>query len=184
MTAFQLRRAAWTLRSGGILAYPTEAVFGLGCDPLNEKSVQRLLSIKQRPVSKGLILIGAQMAHLQPFMQEVDDSIMRKLLNTWPGPATWLLPAAKSVPNWLTGKHDRIALRLIAHPAAADLCRAFGGAIVSTSANLSKHPPAKTPLQARIRCANRADMVLSAKTGSLKSPTPIRDALTGQAIRG
>ncbi len=183
MTAFQLRKAARILHSGGILAYPTEAVFGLGCDPLNRQSVQRLLTIKQRSVSKGLILIGAKMAHLQPFMQEVDDSIMRKLQDTWPGPATWLLPAAKSAPSWITGKHDRIALRLIAHPVAADLCQAFGGAIVSTSANLSKRPPAKTPLQVRIRCANQADMIVCAETGRLSSPTSIRDALTGRSIR-
>ena len=183
MTPFQLREAARILHLGGILAYPTEAVFGLGCDPLNEQSVQRLLEIKQRPMNKGLILIGADLAHVQPYMQAVDETHMRRVLDSWPGPATWLLPVAHWVPRWITGQHDSIALRLTAHPPAAALCRAFGGAIVSTSANMSKRPPARTTLQARIRCANRPDMILSADTGQLDSPTPIRDALTGRSVR-
>lgn len=184
MTPFQLREAARLLHQGGILAYPTEAVFGLGCDPLNEQAVLRLLAIKQRAMSKGLILIGADMEHIQPYMQPVDKTGMQRVLDSWPGPATWLLPAAEWVPRWLTGQHDSIALRLTAHPLAAALCRAFGGAIISTSANLSKRPPARTPLQARIRCANQPDMILCGPTGPLDSPTPIRDALTGHSIRG
>ena len=183
MTPFQLRKAARILHLGGILAYPTEAVYGLGCDPLNEQSVQRLLAIKQRPVHKGLILIGADLAHVRPYMQAVDEASLRRVLDTWPGPATWLLPAASRVPPWITGQYDSIALRLTAHPPAAALCRAFGGAIVSTSANMSKRPPARTSLQARIRCTNQPDMILSGATGDLDSPTPIRDALTGHLVR-
>jgi L-threonylcarbamoyladenylate synthase len=184
MTPLQLREAARLLHLGGIVAYPTEAVFGLGCDPLNEQSVHRLLAIKQRAMNKGLILIGADLAHVQPYMQPVDETHMRRVLDSWPGAATWLLPAAERVPRWLTGQHERIALRLTAHPLAAALCRAFGGAIISTSANMSKRPPARNSLQARIRCANQADMILSGATGQLGSPTPIRDALTGHSIRG
>lgn len=134
-------------------------------------------------MNKGLILIGADLAHIQPYMQAVDEMYMRRVLDSWPGAATWLLPAAKWVPRWITGQHDSIALRLTAHAPAAALCRAFGGAIISTSANMSKRPPARTSLQARIRCANQPDMILSAETGQLDSPTPIRDALTGHSIR-
>jgi len=184
MTPFQLREAARLLHLGGILAYPTEAVFGLGCDPLNEQSVHRLMAIKQRSLDKGLILIGADLEQVQPYMQPMDVAVMRKVLDSWPGASTWLLPVAKWVPGWLTGRHDSIALRLTAHPLAASLCRAFGGAIVSTSANFSKRPPSRTPLQTRIRCANQPDMILSGTTGQLNSPTPIRDALTGHSIRG
>ncbi len=172
------------LHLGGILAYPTEAVFGLGCDPLNEGAIHRLLAIKQRTIDKGLILIGAEMEHIRPHMQTIDASVMRRIQYSWPGPATWLLPAAKGVPRWLTGRHETIALRLTGHPLAAALCRAFGGAIVSTSANLSKRPAARNQLQARIGCANQADMILSGTTGQLDSPTPIQDALTGRSIRG
>ncbi len=184
VSRFKLQQAARLLHLGGILAYPTEAVYGLGCDPLNEQSVRRLLAIKQRAMNKGLILIGAELAHVQPYIQAMDETSMRRVLDSWPGPATWLLPVAEWVPRWLTGQHERIALRLTAHPLAAALCRAFGGAIISTSANLSNRPPARTALQARIRCADQPDMILSAATGQLSSPTPIRDALTGQCIRG
>lgn len=183
MTPFQLREAARLLREGGILAYPTEAVFGLGCDPLNEQSVHRLLAIKQRELDKGLILVGADMLHVQPFMQPLTDSVRKKLYDSWPGAATWLLPAAEWVPQWLTGKHDSIALRITAHPVAAAICRAFGGAIISTSANRSGQPPARTPLETRIRCQNQVDMIIAEPTGGLQSPTPIRDALTGSSIR-
>ena len=183
MTPFQIRQAARLLHQGGILAYPTEAVFGLGCDPLDEQAVNRLLAIKQRPVDKGLILIGAELSQVQPYMQSIDEIAMRRVLDSWPGPATWLLPAAKQAPKWITGQYESIALRVTAHPVAAAVCRAFGGAIVSTSANLSKSPPARNALQARIRCANQVDMILSAATGPLHSPTPIRDALTGRSIR-
>ena len=184
VSRFKLQQAARLLHLGGILAYPTEAVYGLGCDPLNEQSVRRLLAIKQRAMNKGLILIGAELAHVQPYIQAMDETSMRRVLDSWPGPATWLLPVAEWVPRWLTGQHERIALRLTAHPLAAALCRAFGGAIISTSANLSNRPPARTALQARIRCADQPDMILSAATGRLDSPTPIRDALTGHCIRG
>lgn len=184
MTPFQIRHAARLLRLGGILAYPTEAVFGLGCDPLNEQAVGRLLEIKQRAVNKGLILIGSDLTQVQPYMQPVADIHMRKVLNSWPGAATWLLPAAKWVPPWITGQHKSIALRVTAHPVAAAICEAFGGAIVSTSANLSRRPPARNALQTRIRCANQPDVILSAATGHLDSPTPIKDALTGHSIRG
>lgn len=171
------------LHLGGILAYPTEAVFGLGCDPLNEQSVHRLMAIKQRRLDKGLILIAADLEQVKPYIQPVEAIIMDRVLDSWPGASTWLLPAATWVPDWLTGRHDSIALRLTDHPLAASICRAFAGPIVSTSANLSKRPPSRTSLQTRIRCANQPDMILSGTTGQLSSPTPIRDALTGHSIR-
>jgi L-threonylcarbamoyladenylate synthase len=101
----------------------------------------------------------------------------------WPGPYTWLLPAAPWVPNWLTGRHTTLAMRVTAHPIAAALCRAAGMPLVSTSANLSGRPPARTPLQAQIRCGGEIDMVLHGATGGLARPTTIRDALTGATLR-
>jgi len=179
---FALRRASRVLRAGGVIAYPTEAVYGLGCDPLNRTAVERLLAIKQRPVEKGLILVASRFDQLTPFVQVPDDTVMRRLRDTWPGPVTWLLPANPATPRWLRGRHASLAVRVTAHPLAAALCDAFGGPIVSTSANASGRPPARTALQARLRCPG-VDLVVHGATGGLTRPTAIRDAYSGETLR-
>lgn len=177
-----LRRATRLLREGSVIAYPTEAVYGLGCDPLNAAAVQRLLAIKQRPSAKGLILIASRFDQLCPFVRVPDDALRQRLENTWPGPVTWLLPANPATPGWLRGRHRTLAVRVTAHPLAAALCVAFGGPIVSTSANSSGRPPARSALQARLRCPG-VDLVVHGRTGGLDQPTEIRDAVSGATVR-
>jgi L-threonylcarbamoyladenylate synthase len=179
---FPVRRAVGVLRAGGVVAYPTEAVYGLGCDPLNEAAVLRLLAIKGRPLDKGLIVIASDMAQLAPFIETLTSEMRQRLDATWPGPVTWLLPARPHTPSWLRGRHASLAVRVTAHPLASALCEAFGGPLVSTSANPSGRPPARSPLQVRLRCPS-VDLILHGPTGDLKSPTPIRDAATGQTLR-
>lgn len=170
------------LRDGGVIAYPTEAVYGLGCDPLNRAAVMRLLAIKQRPVAKGLILIADDFSRLLPFVQPPDDVLQQRLDASWPGPVTWLLPARPETPTWLRGRHTSIAVRVTAHRGAAALCAAFGGALVSTSANRLGQPPARTPLQVRQRCSG-VDLVLHGATGGRRRPSEIRDARSGELVR-
>jgi L-threonylcarbamoyladenylate synthase len=179
---FTLRRAVRVLDAGGVIAYPTEAVYGLGCDPLNRDAVGRLLTIKQRPVAKGLILIASHFDQLRAFVQAPTPEIRQRLDESWPGPVTWLLPADPSTPRWLRGDHPTIAVRVTAHPLAAALCEIFGGAIVSTSANPAGRPPARTALQARIRCPG-VDLIVAGATGPLGRPTTIRDAVSGRVLR-
>ena len=112
MTPWHLRQAARALRHGGIIAYPTEAVYGLGCDPLNAAAVLRLLTLKNRPMDKGLILIASDFQQLIPFVRTPDADIMRRINATWPGPVTWLLPAKAETPAWLCGAHDTLAVRV------------------------------------------------------------------------
>lgn len=181
-SSFALQRAARVLRAGGVIAYPTEAVYGLGCDPLNQGAVEDLLAIKQRQVEKGLILIASRFEQLVPFLEAQPPEIQRQLDASWPGPVTWLVPADPSTPRWLRGRHASLAVRVTAHPLAAALCEAFGGAIVSTSANPAGRPPARSALQARIRCPG-VDLIVSGATGRLARPTPIRDAVTGRVLR-
>ena len=185
MSPFRLREAARRLRRGAVLAYPTEAVYGLGCDPSNAAAVYRLLAIKGRSPAKGLILIAAEFGQFGPYVQALDEGHrMAEILASWPGPNTWLLPATKACPSWLTGRHTTLAVRVTAHPIAAALCRAAGTPIVSTSANRSGRPPARTALQVRLRCGGAPDLVLHGSTGGLSRPTTIRDAATGAVIRG
>lgn len=179
---FVLQSAVRVLRAGGVVAYPTEAVYGLGCDPLNRAAVERVLAIKQRPVEKGLILIASRFEQLAPFVQPPDEGVMQRLRETWPGPVTWLLPANPATPRWLRGRHHSLAVRVTAHPLAAALCSAFGGPVVSTSANASGRPPARSALQARLRCPG-IDLVLHGATGGLERPSAIRDAVTGATLR-
>lgn len=180
---WHLREAARILKLGGIIAYPTESVFGLGCNPRDEAAVLRLLALKQRSVNKGVILISDRFDRLIPYLGQVSEERLAQVLSQWPGPVTWLLPAAEGVPDWLTGTHDTLAMRVTAHPLAAALCQAAGMPLVSTSANISRHPPARSALQASIRCGGEIDLIIHGSTGGLARPTPIRDALTGRTLR-
>jgi L-threonylcarbamoyladenylate synthase len=183
LTPWRLRQAAHIINAGGIIAYPTEAVYGLGCHPLDPVAVSRLLILKHRAVSKGLILIADSIESLHPYIAMLPEAAMRPILKSWPGAATWLIPAKRNVPYWLTGEHATLAVRVTDHPIAAALCRAAGTPLVSTSANLSNHPPARTPLEVRLRCAKGIDLIVHGKTGGLSRPTPIRDASSGRLIR-
>ena len=175
----RLRHAAQVLQRGGIVAYATEACFGLGCDPHNRDAVRRLLRIKRRHVNKGLIVLAATPAQLARYIGAVRPEIAR----TWPGPRTWLLPARASVPFWITGGHASIAVRVTAHKQAAALCRAAGMAIVSTSANRSGERPARSYRDTVRRLGAQVDYVLPGRVGKLKRPTPITDATSGRVIR-
>lgn len=179
MYTSKLQRAARILKQGGIVAYATEYCFGLGCDPFNRNAVFRLLRLKRRPVQKGLIVLAAATEQLAPYATTISASE----LTTWPGPYTWLLPARPGVPGWITGRHDKIALRVTAHAQAAALCRAAGMAIVSTSANRAGETPARTDREVLRRFGKLVDYVLPGAVGAATAPTPIRDALTGELIR-
>jgi len=175
--------AVAALHRGGIVAYPTEAVYGLGCDPADATAIARLLELKQRPASKGLILIAADEAALQPWLAPIDAATAACIGPTWPGATTWLLPAADDCPTILRGEHDTLAVRVTAHPVAAGLCRAWGGALVSTSANRSGGEPVRDADAARDLFGAGVDAVVDGAVGGRERPTPIRDARTGQTLR-
>lgn len=171
------------LRAGGIVAYPTEAVYGLGCDPWNAEAVMRVLDLKRRGAEKGVILIAAAFPQLRPFVEELDEGLRQRVEARWPGPTTWLLPARKHVPFWLTGGRKTLAVRVTAHPQAAKLCQVYGGALVSTSANVAGRAPARSALGVRRRFGESVDYVLVGSVGGDLRPTEIRDARSGQVIR-
>src|SRR5574340_195132 len=122
LNAALIRKLRAHLKQGGVIAYPTESCYGLGCDPRNRRAVMKILRLKGRPQHKGLILIGADFAQLQPYVAPLDEGQWQQIAPSWPGPVTWLLPAARSTPVWLRGRHRSIAVRVIAHPLAAHLC--------------------------------------------------------------
>lgn len=178
-----LRQAVELLRGGGVIAYPTEGCYGLGCDPRNASAVQRVLRLKGRNWRQGLILIGAGWRHVARWVDPSDTGAVARARATWPGPVTWLLPARVGVSSRVRGEHDTIAVRITAHPVAAALCQRFNAAIVSTSANRHGRPPALTAAQVRAMFGDRVDYVLHGPLGGLKGPTAIRDARTGETLR-
>lgn len=177
--------AAGLLHRGGVIAYPTEAVWGLGCDPLNENAVMRLLHIKQRTVDKGLILIAASINQLSEMVDwnALPTGRRHAVEASWPGPHTWIVPATAHVPTWIQGQQTGVAVRVSAHATVIDLCNAFGGVLVSTSANWSSEPPARNAEDIGESLIKMLDGVVVGVTGRSLTPTPIRDALTGATLR-
>jgi L-threonylcarbamoyladenylate synthase len=180
-----VEQAAVVLQRGGLIAYPTEAVWGLGCDPFDAAAVQRLFEAKQRPEAKGLILIAASLAQLESLIDlaALPPERLADVLASWPGPHTWTVPARAGVPERLRGAHATLAVRVTAHPTAAALCTAFGGPIVSTSANLAGQPPPRQRADLDARVLAAIDGVVDGSTGGLERPTPIREAHSGHPLR-
>ncbi|MCB2426739.1 Sua5/YciO/YrdC/YwlC family protein [Methylophaga pinxianii] len=181
-STWQLRQACLALQEEGVIAYPTEAVFGVGCDPSSETAIIKLLAMKRRPLEKGLILIAADFNQLQDFIQPLSADILAKVTKSWPGPNTWLLPVRESVSPLLTGGRDTLAVRVTAHPLAAELSRQFGGPLVSSSANITGLKPAKNVHQVRWQLPE-LDYVLPGALGGASKPSTIRDAVTGEVLR-
>lgn len=184
--SLSIDEAALVLRRGGVLAYPTEAVWGIGCDPFDELAVSRLLATKQRDVAKGLILVAASEVQLDGLADwdAVPVERLAEVRSSWPGPNTWIVPATTRVPRWITGEHAGVALRVSAHPVVAALCSAFGGPIVSTSANLAgmPAPTGRDMLDPALLAA--VDGCVAGETGGRGRPSDIRDACTGAVLRG
>lgn len=170
------------LKRGGVIAYPTESCFGLGCDPRNPIAVRRLLRIKGRPERKGLIVIASRLQQLKPYLAPLKSEQISQLHSKWPGPHTWLIPASHNCPFWLTGRHSTIAVRVTAFPAAAKLCREADMALVSTSANRSGQKPAKTARECS-RLFGSKVRVIPGRIGKRRKPSTIQDLATGKILR-
>lgn len=179
----ELRQAARAVAEGGIIAYPTEYVWGLGCDPANEAAVMRLLAIKQRPREKGLILVAAEFAQLQAWVDIAWGALAEAVRSSWPGPHTWLLPATARAPVWITGGRDSLAVRISAHAAVRALCEACDGPLVSTSANRSGQPPATDRETVLRSLGAELDLITHGDVTAAGKPTPIRNALTNELVR-
>jgi L-threonylcarbamoyladenylate synthase len=171
------------LRAGHVIAYPTEAVYGLGCDPANESAVRKLLSMKDRHESAGLVLIASEFSQLMPWISDVEDKLIEKAMRTWPGPVTWLFPRAADVPGFVAGQHPTVAVRITAHQPSRDLCNAFGSALISTSANPSSAEPARSAEEVRKYFGSELAGILAGQLGSGEKPSEIRDLVSGKVIR-
>ena len=169
------------LRLGQVLAYPTEEVYGLGCDPFNQQAVARILSLKGRKVSKGLIVLIAEWPQLFPLVGDFPLTQLEGVTETWPGPTTWIFPKSASMPTWLCGENNNIAVRMTAHPVARQLCRM--GPVVSTSANPQGQEPARSLEALEQLFPEGLDGVVVGELGKESQPSAIYDVLTGKRLR-
>jgi L-threonylcarbamoyladenylate synthase len=183
----RIRIGASVINAGGIVAYPTEAVWGLGCDPFNPRAVDRLLQIKQRPLHKGVILLASDFAQVEDLLMHLSSGQIATLKNTWPGPVTWLIPNTapikKRIPEWICGQYPAFALRVTNHPIASALAKAVGHPIVSTSCNPSSQSPAKNVYEVHKYFPTQLDAIVPGNLGGNKNPSEIRDLLTGKIVR-
>lgn len=176
-----LNQALLDIQEGQVLAYPTEAVYGLGCDPFNQAAVERIVALKGRPQQQGLIVLIADWPQLFSLIGEVPIARLQAIKETWPGPVTWVFPKSENVPDWITGSHDTIAIRMTAHPIAQKLCQL--GPIVSTSANPHGQAPALSLAEVDQLFNDGLDGVVLGDLGTEKRPSMIFDALTNQQLR-
>lgn len=180
-----LAQAVSALKRGEVIAYPTEGVFGLGCDPDNPQAIKKLLAIKQRAKEKGLILIAGSFEQLSPYVDidTLSESRRQQIFASWPGAVTWVLPTSEKTSDWVSGKFDTVAVRVTDHRQVINLCQSFGKPIISTSANLSGQKAALCYEEVVAQLGDRLDTILQGKTGGRKKPSKIIDGRSGQVFR-
>jgi L-threonylcarbamoyladenylate synthase len=182
LAAWRIRQVDRVLQAGGVIAYPTESVWGLGCNPWKPEAVERILTLKQRSVDKGLILVAGDIEQFDFLLWDLPDGQLAKLRLSWPGANTWLVPHQGRVPPWIHGAHETVALRVSRHPAVRQLC-AVSGPLVSTSANPSGRPPARSRLRIAQYFGGELDDVVAGALGGQHAPSIIRDLKTERIIR-
>jgi L-threonylcarbamoyladenylate synthase len=167
-------------RSGKVFAYPTEAMFGLGCDPDNQEAVNKLLLLKNRSVKKGLILIASDFLQVQKYLKPLSE---KQRQYTQASTTTYIYPALDSAPDWLTGDYNSLAVRITTHPVVRELCITLDSAIISTSANISGKEPARTVEEISMQFDHKISMILEGELGKSQKPSTIRDSISGKIIR-
>lgn len=184
LSEWQVQFAAKVINSGGVIAHPTEAVWGLACDPGNEAAVYKILQLKNRPVEKGLILVAGDAYYFEPLLSKLPLELKQRFLAPVSSPTTWLVPdEANCVPSYIKGSFSSVALRITNHPLVAGLSRRVGSPLVSTSANPAGKPPAMNLNEARDYFRGRVDFLLKGRLGGYEKPSEIRDLVSGQVIR-
>jgi L-threonylcarbamoyladenylate synthase len=179
----RLKAAVQALRAEGVVACPTESVWGLSCDPDSEQAVFRVLQLKQRPVARGLILVAASESQLGFLLCDLSAEERERLSASWPGPSTWLIPHRYRLQPWVYGEHDTVAVRVSDHPVVQQLCRAWGGPLISTSANPAGAQPARSSFAVQRYFGTEVDERLPGHVGAQPRPSQIRDLVTGEVLR-
>jgi L-threonylcarbamoyladenylate synthase len=182
MSPWALNRLAHALSAGAVIAYPTDTIWGFGCDPCNGLSVGRILEIKQRAVEKGLILLSSRLEYCEPFI-EIDDEQRKTLQQPREQPTTWLVKASPACPYWIRGDHPTVAIRMTDHPLLRELCPRLQMPLVSTSANRAGRPTARNQLQLRRQFGDELDFIVTGFETGGSRPSAIISLASGTTLR-
>ncbi len=178
---FHLQQAIIKLKSGGVIAYPTEGVWGLGCLWTDEEAIAEILRLKQRPLEKGMIILCSQLSDIKHHLLPLSPEHIQQIEQDYPHPVTWILPCKLTVPESVRGQHTSIAVRFSRHPQVQALC-ANVGPIISTSANPSGQAAAMSVLDVRHYFQDQLSYILPGELGGYSKPSEIR-TLDGQRVR-
>ena len=177
-----MRIAVHCIQQGGVIAYPTETVYGLGCDPLCAEAVRKINALKGRNADKGLIMLASRLHQLDKLI-DVSDRNERAAIVGEPEPTIWIVPAKATVPEWIRGRHQTLAIRVTTHPLVMRLCDLLGHALVSTSANPAGRKPAMNALQLHRYYDGLVDSMLISNHNCSGSPSKIRDLKSRKLLR-
>ena len=184
MTKLNIQLACQALKQGNIIAYPTEAVWALGCDPCNETAVNKILRVKDRSINKGLILIGGSVDQFEPLLSGLGIEHRDTLDASWPGHVTWLVPDPDHlIPHWIKGSHQSVAIRVSAHPVVQKLCATFAGPLVSTSANVAGEEEIRSRIILEDKFADHIGCIVDGEIGQAVKPSEMRELFSGNVIR-
>jgi L-threonylcarbamoyladenylate synthase len=178
----EVRRAAEILRAGGLVAFPTETVYGLGADASSEAALRKLYAVKQRPPSHPVIVHFASADDAFGWAREAPEAARRLAARFWPGPLTLILKRAAHVRDFVTGGQDSIGLRVPSHPVAQALLRAFGAPIAAPSANRFGRVSPTTAEHVRRDLGDEVDLVLEGGESEVGIESTIVDLSRGRAV--
>ncbi|MGA7985694.1 MAG: L-threonylcarbamoyladenylate synthase, partial [Burkholderiales bacterium] len=178
----ELRRAAEILRAGGLVAFPTETVYGLGADASSEAALNRLYALKRRPADHPVIVHFASAEDAFTWAREVPEAARRLAARFWPGPLTLILRRAQHAGDFVTGGQDTIGLRVPSHPVAHALLREFGGAIAAPSANRFGRVSPTRAEHVRADLGRDVELVLDGGDSEVGIESTIVDLSRGRAV--
>ena len=168
---FSIRHAAHVINSGGIIAYPTDTIYGLGCDPYDADAVARLSDIKSRSALKQFILLAGHIEQIKAFVDLTEDQQQKITQNK--EATSWVIKANKHTPAWLLNKDKTVTIRLSKHSDVKKLCHILGHAIISTSANLSGQRPARNALELHQRFHSSIDKIMASNEKLTARPSKV-----------
>jgi len=183
-TLINTQQAAGLISKGSVIAYPTEAVYGLGCDPHCEQAVRHILKLKDRPLKKGLILIASEIRHFYPWIDAETFNAFPHIKTSWQQnnqAITWILPCRPETPIWLTGEFNTLAVRISHNSSVQALCEVLDSAIVSTSANPTGSQESRTAQQVSHYFPKTP--ILEGELSGFSMPSTIKDAVSGATLR-
>ncbi|MFV9614726.1 MAG: L-threonylcarbamoyladenylate synthase [Gammaproteobacteria bacterium] len=178
---FAIRHAVHIINRGGIIAYPTDTIYGLGCDPYNPDAVKKINAIKQRPLNKQFILLAANINQLRPLILIKKEQ--EKIITQNTQVTSWIVKASPTAPPWLVGDSKTLCIRISKHDEVQRLCNTLGHAIISTSANLAGKKTAKNALQLHKYFHQYVEIILIANKNPGRKASKIIRLCDNQVIR-